>query len=64
MRGGKITGARATRNLDNHYAQIAEAVLLRIERAQTTDVDAITGATTTSKCLMAAASDALRPPPR
>jgi uncharacterized protein with FMN-binding domain len=60
VEGGRIAGLRATRNLDNHYARIAEAVLLRIEHEQHTRVDAITGATTTSKCLMAATADALR----
>ena len=60
VRDGRFYALRATRNLDNHYARIAEAVLLRIERQQRTRVDAITGATTTSKCLMAAAADAIQ----
>lgn len=59
VESGKLVGLVAVQNRDNHYARIAEAVLARIQRAQTTRVDAITGATTTSKCLMRAAQDAL-----
>ncbi len=59
VRDGRLSTARVLRNRDAHYARIAEAVLTRVERRQSLQVDAITGATTTSKCLLRAAQNAL-----
>lgn len=54
-----ITAIDVIENRDAHYARLAEAVTSRMIAAQTPRVDAITGATTTSKCLMRAAENAL-----
>jgi len=64
LAGGRLVALRALRNRDAHYAQIAEAVFPRIIAAQRPRVDAITGATTTSRCLMRATQDALDRAPR
>lgn len=58
---GKVTAIRTLRNRDSHYAQFAEGVLTRIVQTQRVPVDAITGATTTSRCLMKAVANALKP---
>jgi uncharacterized protein with FMN-binding domain len=56
---GKMVDARVLRNRDSHYARLAEAVMPRIQHRGTPKVDAISGATTTSKCLMRATQNAL-----
>ena len=53
-RGGRIVSARAVHNRTGLYPRLAEGVLRRVVRQQSVAVDAITGATTTSKCLLAA----------
>lgn len=58
-RGGHIVAARAIHNRTGTYPRLAEGVLERIVERQTVAVDAVTGATTTSKCLMAATRAAL-----
>ncbi len=60
IRDRRIESIKVLQNREAHYAQIAEAVLLRIVERQTPAVDAITGATTTSKCLMRAVQNALK----
>lgn len=59
VRGGRIVGARPLHNRAGTYPRLAEGVLARIVERQTVAVDAVTGATTTSKCLMAATRAAL-----
>ncbi len=59
--GGRLTELRVTENRTTHYARLAEAVTARIVTAQRAEVDAITGATTSSRCLMAATAHALAP---
>lgn len=62
----RIEAIRVVANRDAHYAKIAEAVLQRIVQRQNANVDTITGATTTSRCLMRAVDNALtgaREPP-
>jgi len=49
---------------NNRHARKAQAVISRIIEAQTTNVDAITGATTTSKALMKAVENSLADAPR
>lgn len=58
-RDGRIVAARAIHNRTGTYPRLAEGVLERIVERQTVAVDAVTGATTTSKCLMAATRAAL-----
>jgi len=55
----KISDIAVKKNRDSHYAKFAEGVVDRILQQQTPDVDGITGATTTSKCLMKAVEVAL-----
>lgn len=59
VRAGEIVDADVVRSRESRYARLAQAVLPRIVAAQSPAVDAITGATTTSKCLMRAAAQAL-----
>ncbi|MCK4602514.1 MAG: FMN-binding protein [Phycisphaerae bacterium] len=49
---------------NNRHARKAQAVIGNIIEAQTTNVDAITGATTTSKALMKAVENSLTDAPR
>jgi uncharacterized protein with FMN-binding domain len=56
---GRIMGIKAIANRDTSHARSAEGVFPRIIDAQTPDVDAVTGATTTSKALMKAVENAL-----
>lgn len=56
-----ITGARAVNNRSGSYARYAEFVLERMIREQRNDVNAITAATTTSKALLKAGENALKP---
>lgn len=51
-------------NYNSRPARKAEAVIPRIIEAQTPNVDAVTGATTTSKALMKAVENSLRSAPR
>mgnify|MGYP002640520621 CR=1 FL=1 len=54
-----ITAVEIVKNRDSDYARFAEGVIPRIIKHQTPNVDGITGATTTSKCLMKAVEQAL-----
>ena len=54
-----IENIKIIQNRKNAYARYAEWVIPRIIEAQNANVDAITGATTTSKCLMKAVENAL-----
>jgi uncharacterized protein with FMN-binding domain len=56
---GAIAAIDVVNTRDSHYARFAEGVLTRTVDAQRTDVDAITGATTTSRCLSSAVANAL-----
>jgi len=65
LAAGRIKSIVATRTDNNQYAQLGAAILPRIIAAQSPDVDAITGATTTSHCLSRAVGHALHDaPPR
>ena len=55
----QITNVRILENRDSPYARFAEGILPRIIAQQSPNVDGITGATTTSKCLMKALERAL-----
>lgn len=44
----------------NGYARLAEMVILRVTTEQRADVETITGATTSAKCILKAVEDALR----
>lgn len=64
---GRVVAVVAIDDVDSTYGRLAEAVLARIVAAQTPAVDSITGATTSSRCLMKATERALlgagaRPP--
>lgn len=61
---GRITALHVTENRSAHYAKIAEAVTQRVLAAQAVEVDSITGATTSSRCLMLATANALDRAPR
>jgi len=56
-----IADFRIIANRTSSYAHFAEGVIPRIVAAQNANVDAITGATTTSKVLMKAVENALSP---
>lgn len=55
----RIIDIEIMHNRDTHHAKQAEGVLTRIIERQTPNVDAISGATTTSKALMKAVENAL-----
>jgi len=55
----KIETIKVLKNRDTKYAKMAEGVIERIKTSQSPNVDAITGATTTSKALMKAVENAL-----
>ncbi|UCG39356.1 MAG: FMN-binding protein [bacterium] len=57
---GMIVSVRAVENRDNLYARLAEGVLPRAVGMQSPAVEAITGATTTSKVLLKAMENDLR----
>lgn len=59
MTSGRLTDIKILANRDTSHARQAEAVLASIIAAQSPDVDAVTGATTTSKALMKAVENAL-----
>lgn len=54
-----IENIKIISNRESPYARFAEAVIPRIKRNNNANVDTITGATTTSKCLMKAVENAL-----
>ena len=55
----KIENIKMLKNRDSKYAKMAEGVIERIVQNQSPKVDAVTGATTTSKALMKAVENAL-----
>ena len=59
MKDQRIEQVRIVENRDSPYARYAEGILPRILSQQSPNVDGITGATTTSKCLMKALEMAL-----
>ena len=61
---GRIARVDVLANRDSHYAQLALLAAGKLEGRPRNDVDAISGATTTSKALMRAVSNALQSAPR
>lgn len=61
IKNNQITELSVLKNRDSPYAIFAEGVFAKILKKQTPNVDAITGATTTSKCLMKAVEQTLTP---
>ncbi|MCU0846370.1 MAG: FMN-binding protein [Spirochaetes bacterium] len=59
LKGGVIRDILVLKNRDTEYARLAEGVTGRIRKSNSLDVDAVTGATTTSKALMKAVENAL-----
>ena len=59
VNGHKIIDIEILQNRDTRHAKRAEGVLSEILKEQTPDVDAISGATTTSKALMKAVENSL-----
>ncbi len=59
LKGGVIKDILVLKNRDSKYARLAEGVTDRIKKSNSLDVDAVTGATTTSKALMKAVENAL-----
>jgi uncharacterized protein with FMN-binding domain len=59
VRDHKIQDVRVIRNYDNVYAQLAEGVITKVLKNNDLNVTAVTGATTTSKCLMKAIEHAI-----
>jgi len=57
---GKVTNINVVQNRDNQQSRDAAAVLAKIIAAQSLDVDAVSGATATSRALTKAVEDALR----
>jgi len=57
--GGRIADIEIVSNRESHYAQLAALAAGKLAGRPRNDVDAISGATTTSKGLMLAVSDAL-----
>jgi len=60
VKAGRIEAADLLTERDYEYSQMAAPVLERIVQRQTPSVDAVSGATTTSKALMKAAEKALK----
>lgn len=60
MTNHRIDRIKVLKNSNNAYARWAEGVIHKIIKEQTLQVDAITGATTTSKALMKAVSNSLQ----
>ena len=60
VKDGRIVSADLVSERDYEYSQKAAGVLRQIVQRQTPKVDAVTGATTTSKALMKAAERGLR----
>jgi uncharacterized protein with FMN-binding domain len=59
VKNNTIENIKVLKNCNTKYAEMAEGVIEKIMHAQSTQVDAITGATTTSKALMKAVENAL-----
>ncbi len=59
VRDGRIERVRVLQNRDSRYAKMAVGVADRIVARQTPNVDAVSGATTTSKALMKAVENSL-----
>ena len=59
VQGHVIEEIKVLRNRDDEYAKKAEAVIDRVLKAQSLKVDAITGATLTSKALLKSVENAL-----
>lgn len=57
----QIVRPRVAENRASFYAGLAELITHKALAAQTPNVDAVTGATTTSKCLQKAIANALAP---
>ena len=55
----RVTGIDVLKDDDSEYANNAAAVLANVVEKQTLEVDAVSGATTTSKVLLNAVNDAL-----
>ncbi len=55
----KIESIKVIKNRKSKYAKMAEGILARIVEKQTLQVDAVSGATTTSKAFMKAVENAL-----
>ncbi len=62
IEGGELRALRVLERPDSFYAYLAERLVGRILDAQSPAVDAITGATTSSKCLLQAVERALGAP--
>ena len=60
VRSGRLVAARMRANRDSEYARFAEQVLERVVQAQSLQVDAVSGATTTSVAILKAAEAAVR----
>ncbi len=58
----RIEAIKFMKNRQSFYAKLAEGISDKILFAQTLNVDAVTGATTTSKCLQKAIENALTAP--
>ncbi|MFZ2650687.1 MAG: FMN-binding protein [Burkholderiaceae bacterium] len=61
---GRIARVDVLDNRDTHYARLALLAAAKLEGRPRNDVDAVSGATTTSKALMRAVSNALQNAPR
>jgi uncharacterized protein with FMN-binding domain len=57
----RIAEIKIIKNRNDKWARMAEGVIPRVIEAQRTDVDAVSGATTTSKALLMAVYNALAP---
>ncbi|MFQ5772137.1 MAG: FMN-binding protein [bacterium] len=55
----KIDYIRITKNRNSFYAELAEGLIKKVMHAQNLNVGAVTGATTTSKCLLKAIENAI-----
>jgi len=61
--GGRIARVDVLANRDSHYARLGMLAASKLEGRTRNDVDAISGATTTSKGLMRAVANALQSAP-
>jgi len=59
VQSNKIINIRVVQNRNTHHAKLAENVIPRVIEAQSPNVDAHTGATTTSKALLKAIEHSL-----
>lgn len=64
LRGGKIIRMEATRDQGGLYAELARGICTRVAREGKLEVDAISGATTTSRALQHAGVNALERAPK